>query len=182
MMADASDEILHLVRFFDREAFEVDAMASEVLRVKDTLRALFQGQACLRTGFTQLCLAHLRTPKLVPRSDGTLRSVGGPTHSSVVGMCLSRMIAWTDVVLEVIDTEFPDWELLGAFGVFHLADESKSSSSARMPTREALQPVGAWARERLATLAGQFDVAPGQLEEEFLDHRRIAQAEKARHP
>ena len=34
----------------------------------------------------------------------------------------------------------------------------------------------------MATLAGQFDVALDQLEEEFQDHRRIAQAEKARHP
>ena len=119
MMADASDEILHLVRFFDKEAFEVDAMASAVAQVKDTLQALFQGKACLRTGFTRLCLEHLRTPKLVPRSDGTLRSVGGPRAgtTSLAQGCLRRMEAWAAVVLEVIKTEFPDWELLAAFGV-----------------------------------------------------------------
>ena len=30
MMADASDEVLVLVRFFDKEAFEVDRMAEAV--------------------------------------------------------------------------------------------------------------------------------------------------------
>ena len=50
------------------------------------------------------------------------------------------MIDWTNVVLEVIDTEFPDWELLGAFCVSQLADGPKSTL-ARMPTRVAPQPV-----------------------------------------
>ena len=53
-------------------------MASAVGQVTDKLQALFKGKACLRTGFTRRCLEHLRTPKLVPRSDGALRSVGGP--------------------------------------------------------------------------------------------------------
>ena len=53
-------------------------MASAVAQVTDTLQALFKGKGCLSTGFTHLCLEQLRTPKLVPRSDGTLRSVGGP--------------------------------------------------------------------------------------------------------
>ena len=83
------------------------------------------------------------------------------------------MEAWAAVVLEVIKTEFPDWELLAAFGVFQLADGPKSSL-ARMPTRSAPQSVGPWARERLGTLARQFGVLPGQLEEEFQDHNRIA--------
>lgn len=183
MMADASDEILHLVRFFDKEAFEVDAMASAVAQVTDTLQALFKGKGCLSTGFTRLCLEHLRTPKLVPRSDGTLRSVDGlrADMTSLVQGCLRRMEAWAAVVLEVMKTEFPDWELLAAFGVFQLADGPKSSL-ARMPTRSAPQSVGPWTRERLGALARQFGVPPGQLEAEFQDHHKIAQAEKTQHP
>ena len=54
MLADASDEVLVLVRFFDKEAFEVDRMAEAVETFKRQMLALFRGQVCLRTGFTQL--------------------------------------------------------------------------------------------------------------------------------
>ena len=91
------------------------------------------------------------------------------------------MEAWAAVVLEVMKTEFPDWELLAAFGVFQLADGPKSSL-ARMPTRSAPQSVGPWTRDRLGFLARQFGVPSVQLEAEFQDHHKIAQAEKTQHP
>ena len=51
-----------------------------------------------------------------------------------------------------------------------------------MPPRSASLSVGPWAWERLGTLARQFGVPPGQLEEEFQDHHKIALAEKTQHP
>mgnify|MGYP007020014466 CR=1 FL=1 len=54
-------------------------MASAVAQGKGNLLVLIQGRACLLTGFTQLCLAHLRTPKAVPGPEGTRLSIGGPS-------------------------------------------------------------------------------------------------------
>ena len=79
MMADASDEVLTLVRFFDREAFAIEQMAERVQTFKHTLSALFLGGGCLRTGFTRLCLQHLQTQKLFSDGAGSVRGVGGLT-------------------------------------------------------------------------------------------------------
>ena len=67
MLADASDELLQLVRFFDKEAFAIEKMAEKVQSFKQTVQVLFHHGACLRTGFTKLCLAHLRMQKSRPR-------------------------------------------------------------------------------------------------------------------
>ena len=71
MLADANDELLQLVRFFDKEAFATE-MAEQVQNFKQTVQVLFHHGACLRTGFTKLCLAHLRMPKA--GRDGSGRS------------------------------------------------------------------------------------------------------------
>ena len=76
--------------------------------------------------------------------------------------CLRRLEAWTAVVLEVMKTEFPDWELLAAFGVFQLAD-GPSSSLARVPTRSAPQPVGQWTTQCGGALARKFGVPPERM-------------------
>ena len=155
-------------------------MASAVAPAKDTLPARFKGRACLSTGFTQLCLEHLQTPKAVPGPEGTLRSIGGPSMDNIE-QCLQRMVSWTAVVLEVIKTEFPDWEALAAFGVSQLAD-APPAALGKMPARAVPQAVGPWTRGALRNLAGQFGVPLGKLEEEYLDHHRLAQSEKNRCP
>ena len=43
MVADASDEVLQLVRFFDKEAFAIEQMAERVHTFMQTVRALFPG-------------------------------------------------------------------------------------------------------------------------------------------
>ena len=181
MLADASDEVLVLVRFFDKEAFEVDRMAEAVETFKRQLSALFRGQVCLRTGFTQLCLKHLQTTKLVRLGNGALRTVCGPAVdvNAVVQKCLQRMVAWARLVEEVVSTEFPSWELLGAFSVFRLAD---APTRERAPARPAALALGDCAQQRLLALAGAFNVDGRQLVEEFQDHQRVAQGIKNTRP
>ena len=155
MMADASDEVLTLVRLFDREAFAIEQMAERVQTFKHTLNALFHGGGCLRTGFTRLCLQHLQTQKVVSDGKG-VRGVGGPTvdlspEGPVVRGCLQRMVAWCKVVQEVAATEFPDWELLGAFapaGGAAGAGQARAApaADAHRPCDSGLPPP---ARERL---------------------------------
>ena len=43
MLADANDELLQLVRLFDKEAFAIEQMAERVQTFMQTVRALFAG-------------------------------------------------------------------------------------------------------------------------------------------
>ena len=100
---------------------------------------------------------------------------GGNTCSweedGVTRRCMQRKVAWCDLVAEVIETDFLDWELLGAFGVLRLGEPPARS---RPMTRPPPQPVGASASGCLGQLARAFGVDPAQLREEFLDHQRLA--------
>ncbi len=189
MMADASDEVLALVRFFDKEAFEVDSMAEAVQTFKRNLNAMFRSEVCLHTGFTQLCLKHLHTRKVIVRPGGKVESMCGPhmspeTFAAVTRNCLQRMVAWVRLVEEVASTEFPAWELLGAFSVFRLADVP--TRGPRVPLRPPMNAISlavdGCAQQRLCALASAFGVDDRELVEEFQDHRRVAQGIKNTRP
>eukprot|EP00974_Lingulodinium_polyedra_P044727 4289207-Lingulodinium_polyedra.AAC.1 len=62
MLADASDEVVVPVRFFDEAAFEVDRVAEAVETCKRQCSALCVSR--LRTGFAQFCLRRARSPQL----------------------------------------------------------------------------------------------------------------------
>ena len=98
-------------------------------------RPVFRGQVCLRTGFTQLCLKHLQTTKLVRLGNGALRTVCGPAVdvNAVVQKCLQRMVAWARLVEEVVSTEFPAWELLGGIQCLPIGGCADTGASASAP-------------------------------------------------
>ena len=122
MMADASDEVLTLCRFFDREAFETDQMAAQIVAFKARVRLLFREEACLSQGFTRIALRFLEKPRMVRDGAGAMKTVGGPSpdYAAVARACGQRMVAWSDLAEEVANAEFPDFELLGSFQIFRL--------------------------------------------------------------
>ena len=63
---------------FDKEAFAIEKMAEQVQNFKQSVQVLFHHGACLRTGFTKLCLDHLRMQKAVRDGSGRVRMIGGP--------------------------------------------------------------------------------------------------------
>ena len=179
VLPDASDEVLQLVRLFDKEAFAIEQMAERVQTFMQTVRALFPGGECLRTGFTKLCLQHLQTQKSIPDGAGGVRGIGGLTlvdldpTGALVQRCLQRMVAWSRVAQEVAATEFPGWELLGAFAVFRLQEpqaRAKPVSALPLPS-----PIGDGAQDCLQQLASAFHVHPRLLRAEFRDNQRLAQ-------
>ena len=181
MLADASDECLLLTRFFDQGMFEVANMSTEVLGFKQRLNALFgEAELCLETGFTNLALKVVERSRLLRAAKGMYRSLGGLAPPAILVLarrtCLPRMKAWRRLVLEVVDTEFPDYELLGAFSVFRL--QPPSAHAQHRPAQEA----PAWDLNSLARLAEAFGVDKAALIEQFQDHRRVAQTEKAQRP
>ena len=184
-MADASDEVLVLCRFFDREAFEPDEMAAQIIAIKKRLRLLFREEACLTQGFTMMARKFLETPRMVRDSKGAMKTTCGPSPDLpvVLRSCLKRMVAWCSLVEEVAETEFPDFELLGSFKVFRLhPSEARASKRRGCLPPEVAEEDTTFESGCLKHLAAAFGEDPGQLLEEFLDHRPIAQAEKQEHP
>ena len=180
MLADASDELLQLVRFFDEEAFAIEKMAEKVQSFKQTVQVLFHHGACLRTGFTKLCLAHLRMQKAVRDGSGRVRMIGGPAFDleALSKRCLQRMSAWSKVVHEVAATEFPEWELLGAFSAFRLA-EPGTRAAGPAAARPPPSCPGRGVRDCLQQLASAFGITdPAGLCLEFQNHQRLAQGHK----
>ena len=181
MLADASDECLVLTRFFDQGMFELANMSTEVLGFKRRLDALFgEAETCLETGFTSLALKHLERPRMLREAKGRHRSIGGLAMPAILdiarGKCLPRMKAWRRLALEVVDTEFPDYELLGAFSAFCL---QPAGAHAR---HRAPQEANAWVANSLGRLADAFGVDKALLTEQFQDLRRIAQTEQDQRP
>ena len=181
MLADASDECLVLTRFFDQGMFELANMSTEVLGFKRRLDALFgEAETCLETGFTSLARKHLERPRMLREAKGRHRSIGGLAMPAILdiarGKCLPRMKAWRRLALEVVDTEFPDYELLGAFSAFCL---QPAGAHAR---RRAPQEANAWVANSLGRLADAFGVDKALLTEQFQDLRRIAQTEQDQRP
>ena len=173
-----------LVRLFGKDAFAIEKMAEQVQAFRQAVRELFIGNACLRTGFTNLCLQHLRTQKAIPDAESRVRVIGGPNldlgpQGALVKRCLQRMVAWSRVVEGVAATEFPFWELLGAFSVFRLEEvQARDRPAARPPP----SVPGRGAQDCLQQLARAFGVDPNELRAEFQDHQRLAQGRKNMRP
>ncbi len=172
MMADASDECLLLTRFFDKEQFQIEHMAAHVAEFRVRLRTLFTHRQCLRSGYTRVALDALRTPKLIRRSDGTLYTLGGrPVPDDLLTTCLGRLAAWCRVAEEVCKTEFPDYEVLGAFSAFALIPNA-TKTTLQLPTT-----ANTTLKSNLDRLAACFNVDAGDLADQFMDHAHLAQKE-----
>ena len=111
-MADATEECLSLTR--------VDK--------------LFKDKLCLETGFTKVALEHLAKQKAIKLSlpkDRYLMLGGAGAQKEIENATTKarqKLRAWAGLVHEVVQTEFPDFELLAAFSVFWL-DESMAGTA-----------------------------------------------------
>ena len=90
---------------------------------------LFKDKLCLETGFTKVALEHLAKQKAIKLSKGRYLMLGGAGARKEIEKttteALQKLRAWADLVHEVVQTEFPDFELLAAFNVFWLDERSK---------------------------------------------------------
>ncbi len=85
------------------------------------MNALFgAGETWFETGFTSLALKHMEEPKMLRDARGKYKSIGGLLPAAILEIarrkCLPQMRAWMQLALEVVDTEFPDFELLARAG------------------------------------------------------------------
>eukprot|EP00969_Alexandrium_andersonii_P331233 14639934-Alexandrium_andersonii.AAC.1 len=56
------------------------------------------------------------------------RTLGGPgaVSDELKQICVQRMVTWTQLATEVVQTEWPDYAVIASMRVFHPADSASS--------------------------------------------------------
>ena len=155
MLADAGDEAGGLVRFFDTDEFDIAAAPAEISSFLQRSDALFLQRQALKCGYTQYMVSHLRsTVRLCRLSNGEIRSVGGTSSvtDEILDRCFARMAAWVRLVAQTIQSEFPQWELIRAFGCLDL-----SPRPSQEVIEKSLEQLAQCFKLNLASLQGEFE-------------------------
>ena len=155
MLADAGDEAGGLVRFFDADEFDIAAAPAEISSFMQRSDALFLQRQALKCGYTQYMVTHLRsTVRLCRSSNGEIRSVGGTSSvtDGILDRCFARMAAWVRLAAQTIQTEFPQWELVRAFGCLDL-----SPRPSQEVIEKSLEQLAQCFKLNLALLRGEFE-------------------------
>jgi len=161
MLADAGDESSAIVRFFDKEDYDVAAVPEVISMYLHRIDHLFIKRHCLTLvgTYTEYILDVLKKPHpIILHKQGRVRSLGGNTlQPEMVNRCISRMVAWVRLVMASIAAEFPSWEVLNAFSAFNL-------KFANTP----------FVHDSLCRLANVFGLDAAKLQSEFDDFRTFA--------
>jgi hypothetical protein len=167
LLADAADECMCLIRFFDEREVDNAKIADEVQRFCATISKLFFDEhVWAAEGHTKITLDFLsRTTHFVVH--GVVRSVGGPrsVNRDLRDRVMKRMQAWAILAQEVVIAEHPDYEVVSCFSCFNLAKWPKQSVDELIRHGRTTQydPL-------LARLASTFGVSEIGLRQEFWDY------------
>ena len=168
MLADAGDEASAVVRFFDTKEHDISEAPIVLSEFLSRIDMLFLQRGCLtsvgcRHTYTSYTLAMLQDPRPLRVQDGRrtiVRSLGGPSAvpPDLIDRCLSRMAGWVRLSMETVHAEFPDWEVITAFGALSLK----------------LDPRSSFIPDSLQRLAQTFAVDHSALTVQFGDFRKTA--------
>ena len=169
MMADASDQVLLLVRSSDKDEPDPASMASFVQSfLLDGARLWLEGH-CWGFGCTASMLRFLKRPRtylIAGGQKGVCQLGGHDVDEACRKRCLDRMVCWFRLAIDVCHAEWPYYDTLNALQIFSAA--GSQSSSAALP--EQLQS------QSLERLANVFGCQPEVLESQYARHLPIAQA------
>ena len=159
MMADASDECLGLLRFFDTGTYDLADVSFEIQTFMSRLHVLYnEGQVFDAEGYTKHCLLMLEKSRGFVL-NGQPRTLGGPDKvtPAVKAGCQKHMQAWLQLVASTLKSEFPHWEVLSGFSVFNLHDAETEDKT-----------------DNVRRLAKAFKLDSQTLYDELADHEHIA--------
>lgn len=131
MAADAGDESIQLTRFLDTEAYDIAELPMQLYLFFNKLNALFIDGRCVETGYTSHSL------KIMKRAGGyfiegvpyTLGGAGKVTPA-IIQACLSRLQCFVRLALNVVNAEFPGYNIIMSFCIFDLGSQSKKRKNA----------------------------------------------------
>ena len=169
MLADASDQVLLLVRSSDVDEPDPASMSSFVQSfLLDGARLWLEGH-CWGFGCTASMLRFLKRPRtylIAGGQKGVCQLGGHDVDEACRKRCLDRMVCWFRLAIDVCHAEWPYYDTLNALQIFAAA--GSQSSSAAPP--EQLQS------QSLERLANVFGCQPDVLESQYVRHLPIAQA------
>jgi hypothetical protein len=171
-MADAGDESLALTRWLDQEKFDIAALSEECSAYLARISALFVDGLCWTTGYSAFMLRTLKE-NLVVQVDGSAKNLGSPggVPRELLSRIEGRMTAWVKISHKIMEAEFPSFEAVQAFKVFHLAPFKKDRKSlGRLHVSDGHL-------ESLARLGQLLDVDVEKLRDDYTRFLPLALAE-----
>ena len=161
MLADCSDEILVATRQVDREDVDTSMMHDAARFLLERMDALFNKKQCLEIpGYTTHVL---ETPqkRIIYGPHSVIKSIGGRNADGNTALehCFQRMAAYSALVADVVQTEFPDYELFCSLKLFNLDGGGvigPGSRSSNKGTDMALQRLAQAFNVEFAALKDQF--------------------------
>jgi hypothetical protein len=169
-MADASHECLALTRFLDDDEMPIDELAFEVSNFVDHIKSMFIDEEVFNIhSFTQFAVDSLKRTRVIRMRSGQVKALGGPYEPTpgVRARCMQRMCAWVRLAVQVITTEFPDYEVFQAFAALALAQGKPAAALAH--EKKVVQ-----IDTHIAKLAKRCKVDEIKLHAEIADYRPLA--------
>ena len=172
MLADASDQVLLLVRQHDVDVPDPAQCSSFVQGfILEGTRMWLEGH-CWGVGCTRVMLRFLSKPRTYLVAGGAsfngATTIGGACADAVRERCLARMRCWFRLAMEVCHAEWPFFDVLQAFTVFNLDHQSSTLWHGQCETTSREK---SW--ERLAQL---FGYQPATLFHQYTRHLPLAEA------
>ena len=117
-------------------------------------------------GYAEFAMSTLKRVRVIRLRRGGLKTFGGNQEPSqeVQRRCLQRMSAWAKLAIEVVQTEFPHWEIFQSFSILSLS--SLGGKKARENEEEYTLCV--------KRLAQKFNLDAPALAAEIDDYRSLA--------
>ena len=172
MMADAGEETLELVRFLDSDRVPTTDIAAACQRFLERVTVLFEIGDCVKCGHTSFMLAVLEKQRLL-FIDRKAKRIGGIRMLPIVTRCLGRLSKWVQLAREVLRAEFPQFEIVQAFGALRLQSRSERRRDlAAQPHTESerLKQV-----DQLTKIAQLLGLDANMLAAQFFDNLPTAQ-------
>ena len=123
MLADASDQILTLVRKVDVDFPDPSEHANFVAAFILEGTRMWLEDKCWTIGCTDLMMRLLRKKRTYLISGGAAGTLtlGGQVDDGCKARCLQRMKCWMRLAIDVCHAEFPHFEAINAFRIFDLS-------------------------------------------------------------
>ena len=120
LMADAGDEVLVLIRFFDSEEVDASCISVTIQRFIDRIAYLFiDGNVWTSYGHTTTMLDYLKQQRAFMVMN-VAHSIGGcgAVTENLKTECLTHLRRWVVMAFEVLKAEFPSHEIMQSMLVF----------------------------------------------------------------
>ena len=149
MLADCAEVTLQLTRFLDTESYDKARLPAKLREFCHECDYLFMKGGCFTwPGRTQFVIRELLSRRRLifprPQEPITIGDAVNPVPDEVRQRCLARMVNWWRLARVVLDSDFPQYDLLHSFAVFDL-DTATDRAAVIAGTRLAEQDCSALA-------------------------------------